>query len=111
MHELAISEAIVSEVCEHVGDARVCRVTVEIGRLAAVVPEAIQFCFGLAANGTAVEGAALEIVEIPARGDCRQCGNSVDLGDSFIGTCAACGGIDLEIVNGQELRIRSVEVV
>ena len=111
MHELAISEAIVSEVCEHVGDARVSRVTVEIGRLAAVVPDAIQFCFDLAANGTAVEGAALEIVEIPARGDCRQCGNSVELGDSFIGTCVVCGGIDLEIVNGQELRIRSVEVV
>ncbi len=111
MHELAITEAIVTEVCEHVGDARVRRVIVEIGRLAAVVPEAVQFCFELAATGTQVEGAALEIIDVPARGDCRQCGKRIELGDSFIGTCGECGGIDLEIVNGQELRIRSVEVV
>lgn len=111
MHELAITEAIVSEVCEHVGDARVRRVVVEIGRLAAVMPDAVQFCFELAASGTQMEGAALEIIDIPARGHCRQCGEQIELGDSFIGTCGECGGIDLEIMNGQELRIRSVEVV
>lgn len=110
MHELAISEAIVSEVCEHVGNARVKRVTVEIGRLTAVVPASISFCFDLAAAHTVLEGAMLDIIDIPARGRCRACGKSVALGDSFIGDCDACGAIDLEIVEGQELKIRSVEL-
>jgi hydrogenase nickel incorporation protein HypA/HybF len=115
VHELAISEANVSEVCAHVGDvaagARIVRVTVEIGRLAAVVVDAIQFCFEIAAKDTAVEGAELEVIDKPALGKCRSCRAPVDLGDSAIGTCVSCGSIDVEIVGGQELRIRSVEVV
>jgi len=115
VHELAISEAIVSEVCAHVGEAaagsRVVRVTVEIGRLIAVVPDAIRFCFELAAKDTPVDGAKLEVVDVPALGQCRACRARVELGDSPIGTCGACGAIDIEILGGQELRIQSVEVV
>ncbi len=110
MHELAISEAIVSGVCEHVGDAKVSRVTIEVGRLAAVVPDAVRFCFDLTAQGTVVEGATLEIVEIPAIAHCRTCAATVALEDSLIASCTGCGGWDLDIVSGQELRIKSVEV-
>jgi hydrogenase nickel incorporation protein HypA/HybF len=111
MHELAISEAIVSEVCERVDAGSVVRVVLEIGKLSAVVPDAVRFCFDVAARGTRLEGAALDIMEIPGLGSCRRCGSAVDLGDSHIGTCAACGGIDLDLVGGQELRIVSVEVI
>src|SRR5262245_29059356 len=111
MHELAISEAIVSEVCERVGTGTVVRVVVEIGRLSAVVPDAVRFCFDLAASGTIVEGAALEIMEIPGQGRCRHCQATVALGDSHFGSCASCGGVDLDLVSGQELRIKCVEVM
>jgi hydrogenase nickel incorporation protein HypA/HybF len=112
LHELAISEAIVSQICEHVGTTKVSRVTLEIGRLSAVVPDAVRFCFDVAAQGTPVEGAALEIIEIPAQGICRQCGGAAVIEDSLvgIGACQACGSLDLDFVRGRELRIKSVEV-
>jgi len=110
MHELAISEAIVSEVCDHVGAARVQRVVVEIGKLSAVVPDAVRFCFDLAAKGTVVEDAALEILEPPGVATCRACAARVELADALAIACDRCGAIDLEVVSGNELRIKYVEV-
>lgn len=111
MHELAISHAIVSEVCERIDAGRVLRVVVEIGQLCAVVPDSIRFCFDLAARGSVVEGAALEILEIPGQGRCRRCQAAVALKDCAIGTCGECGGVDVDVVGGLELRIKCVEVI
>ncbi len=63
MHELGITQDIIAIVADHVGDQRVRRVTVEIGRLAAVLPDAIRFCFDECAAGTCVEGAALDFLQ------------------------------------------------
>ena len=40
------------------------RVIVEIGALAAVVPDSLHFCFELACEGTPLAGAALEIIRL-----------------------------------------------
>jgi hydrogenase nickel incorporation protein HypA/HybF len=111
VHELAISEAIVSQVCERVGPTRVARVVVEIGRLSAVVPDAVRFCFDLAAAGTVVENAQLEIVDVPGIGHCPQCGANREMDVLFMTDCVECGAIGLEIIHGNELRIREVEVM
>ena len=50
------------------------RVRLEIGQLAAVMPDAMRFCFDVCARNTVLEGAALEIVEIPGRALCDDCG-------------------------------------
>jgi hydrogenase nickel incorporation protein HypA/HybF len=63
MHELAITESLVDCVCENVGQARVLRVAIEIGKRSAVSAEAVRGCFEVCARGTALEGAVLEIVE------------------------------------------------
>ena len=108
MHELSITQQIVAVVAERAAGARVTRVVVEIGKLSAVVPDAVRFCFDLCAEGTALEGATLEIVETPGRARCRACGAGVALERPF-GRCA-CGSTDLEWLSGEELRIRSMEV-
>ena len=108
MHELAITESMVAAVADSVGPARVARVRLQIGRLAGVVPDALRFCFEACTRGTALEGAALEIDEIPALGRCRRCGAEMTV-TSFLDTCA-CGSLEIELVSGQELRIKHVEV-
>lgn len=108
MHELGIAQAIVDTVAETVGEARVTRIVLEVGALALVLPDALRFCFDLAAADTAVAGAALEIVETPGRARCRACGGEVRLLQAF-GRCA-CGESDLEWLAGEELRIKTVEV-
>lgn len=109
MHELAITESIVEGVAERVQGAKVIRVMLEIGKLSGVVPDALRACFELCAEGTVLEGAALEIDEIPGRAQCRDCDAQVELLD-MIALCP-CGSANLMFLGGQELKIRAVEVV
>jgi hydrogenase nickel incorporation protein HypA/HybF len=67
MHELAIAESIVDAVCERAAGRAVHRVTLRIGTLAAVVPDALRFSFGLAVEGTVADGAELDITETAGR--------------------------------------------
>ncbi len=108
MHELALSEGVVQLIRERLGEQKVVRVRLEIGRLMAVVPEALQFCFVVCCRGTPLDGAELQIDEIPARGSCRACGAELRL-DEAIPLCA-CGSADVAIVAGDALRIKEVEV-
>ena len=63
MHELSITRNVVAIVSERAEGQRVTRVRLEIGRLTAVVPDSIRFCFDICALGTPLAGAELEIVE------------------------------------------------
>ncbi len=108
MHELGITRNIVSIVAEHASERRVKRVTLEIGRLSAVLPDAIRFCFDVCTQDTPLEGAELEILEIPGRGRCRECGAEFELEQPF-GRCD-CGSVRIECIGGEELKIKEMEV-
>jgi hydrogenase nickel incorporation protein HypA/HybF len=109
MHELGITQEIIALVAERSRGARVLRVVVEIGKLSAVLPDAVRFCFDLCSQDTVVEGAVLEILETPGKARCRACGGEVVLERPF-GQCG-CGGSDLEWLAGEELRVREIEIV
>lgn len=98
MHELSIATAAVEVCAERAAGARVLRVRLEIGRLAAVLPDSLRFCFDVCTRGTELEGAELDILEIPGRAVCHACRQTVDLSEPF-GSCD-CGG-RLHIVAGQ----------
>ncbi len=107
MHELSLATAVVDACAERAAGARVLRVRVEIGQLAAVLPDALRFCFDICAQGTAVEGAELDILETPGRAICQGCGRTVALASPF-GRCD-CGGV-LRIVSGDEMRVKDMEI-
>lgn len=108
MHEVGITQEIVAIAARQADGARVKRVVVEIGRLTAVLPDAVRFCFEACAEGTPVAGAELDIVEVPGRGRCRACGNEQVLNQPF-GLCS-CGTTEFDWLSGEELRVRNVEV-
>lgn len=108
MHELGITQGIVEVCAERAAGAKVDRVTLEIGQLSAIVPDAIRFCFDLCAQGTALDGARLEIIESPGRGRCRQCGEEFAMKD-FLALCA-CGSIDVQCTGGEQLMIKEMEL-
>lgn len=108
MHELAIAENIVDAICERADGRPVRRVTVRIGMLTAVVPDAMRFCFDLAVEGTVAEGAALEIEERAGAALCNSCGEVVKLADPIL--LCPCGSADLAVTAGRELQIVSMEV-
>jgi hydrogenase nickel incorporation protein HypA/HybF len=108
MHELALVESIVAAVEDKIRPARATCVRLQIGDLAGVVPEALRFCFDICARGTCLEGASLEIDAVGGRGRCRRCGAELVM-KSFLELCP-CGSAELDVLAGQELRIKEVEV-
>jgi hydrogenase nickel incorporation protein HypA/HybF len=109
MHELAIAEAIVAIASRHAGGRRVTKVEVRVGSLRQVVPDALAFAFPLVAEGTRVEGAELELEEVPAAARCRGCAAEVTL-DGFPLLCTTCGSPDLELLTGEGLLVDSLEL-
>ena len=109
MHELSIAESVVRVASRHARGRRVTKVTVKVGHLRQVVPTALEFAFELVAHGTAVEGAELELEVVPAAGTCRDCGTEGEL-DGFPLQCAACGGLSIEPIRGEELLVDSLEL-
>jgi hydrogenase nickel incorporation protein HypA/HybF len=107
MHELGITQNIAAIALEHAKGAKVLRVTLEIGKLSAVMSDAVRFCFDVCCQGTALEGATLEIIEPAGLGRCRRCGAEIPLEFPF-GVCD-CGSTDLEIIRGNELNLKELE--
>jgi hydrogenase nickel incorporation protein HypA/HybF len=109
VHELSIAESVVDIACRHAGERRVVQVELKVGHLRQVVPSALAFAFELVAQGTVVEGAELAIEEVPAGGLCRDCGLKTTLPD-FPFQCMHCGGFDIEVTEGEELLVDSLEL-
>ena len=110
MHELSIAQAVVDVAGRHAGGSRVERVHVRIGHLRQVVPSALAFSFELCAQGTPLDGAALEIEHVPIGAVCRSCRAESEL-DGFPLACPACGGMAVDVVRGEELQVESLELV
>jgi hydrogenase nickel incorporation protein HypA/HybF len=109
MHELSIAESVVRIASRQADGRRVTRVQMKVGHLRQVVPSALAFGFELLAEGTLVEGAELDMEQVPAEGRCRGCGVESRLG-GFPLQCGGCGGFDLEILKGEELLVESLEL-
>lgn len=109
MHELALMESLVSTVREQVDCERVTRVLLRVGRLSCVTQDALRFCFEVCARDTVLEGAVLELIDVPGRGRCRECREEFGL-DATFEPCR-CGSFDIELLAGEELRLDGVEVI
>lgn len=112
MHEMALAQGmlgIVERTARDNGALRVTRVCLEIGALAHVAPEALAFCFDAVTRGSVAEGAALEIVRTPGEAWCMPCAASVPL-ERLGEACPRCGSYQLQVAQGEEMRVREIEV-
>jgi hydrogenase nickel incorporation protein HypA/HybF len=108
MHELGITQNIVAIVTEHAKSMKVQKVVLEIGKLSAIMPDAIKFCFDICTQGTLLENSILEIIEIPGLAKCRQCGVEFAIDKPF-GICT-CDSVQLDLIAGEELKIKEIEI-
>ena len=112
MHELGITQSIV-EIAERTAReqqaVKILSVTVEVGSLAGVVPESLEFCFEACSNGTLLEGAKLLIEKIPARARCQNCAREFPL-EELLSCCPDCDSGASELLSGEELRIKEMEI-
>lgn len=112
MHEMSLCEGVL-QVLEEQAKAqnfrRVKTVWLEIGELAGVDCEAMRFGFDAVMKGSLADGAALEIISLPGRAWCLPCEREVRVTQRFE-ACPVCGGYQLQVTGGDELRIKELEV-
>ena len=70
MHELAISSAVLESVLRHAGGRRVMSVKLRVGHLRQVVPDSLDFYWGIVTRDSVCEGSVLEQEVIAARLAC-----------------------------------------
>ncbi len=113
MHETGIAEAgiraALTEMERH-GASRILSVTLRIGALAAVDPEAMRFAFEVACGGTPAEGAGLEIENVPAEAWCRYCGIAFTPESVSFFKCPQCGEYSGELRRGREIELARLEM-
>jgi hydrogenase nickel incorporation protein HypA/HybF len=109
VHELSLASAVTHTVVAHAAGRRVTVVRLRVGRLRQVVPDTLEFLFGLLARDTVCEGARLEQEVIGVRLRCGPCAREweIDVPDF---RCPTCGGAQVEVLAGEEFEVESIDV-
>lgn len=111
MHELRIAEDLSAIV---LGEAKrgklstVLKVNISFGQMVQIVPDIFKFAFAEIVRGTIAQDAEVNIETIPVKMKCMSCGNDFILSENKF-ACTVCNSDDLEIIQGKELFIKSIE--
>lgn len=109
MHELALCRSVVATVAPHADGRPVSRVHLRIGHLRQVVPGALDLAWRAVTEGTDLDGAVLDVEDVPAVVRCRRCAAETRLEWPVL-VCGACEGRDVELVSGEELLVTAIDV-
>jgi len=113
MHEISLCESILEIMQERAGAdgfTQVKQVWLEIGKLSCVEPDAMKFGFDSVVHGSLAEGAQLQIIWVPGRARCLSCLHEVEI-EQYGDLCPDCGNSQLQVMDGDQLRIKEMEVV
>lgn len=112
MHELSIAINIIEiaeENARREGASFISEIELEIGALSGVVLEALEFAMQSAVKGTMLEKAEVKIDKIPAKAKCVECGKIFNTDDLYT-PCPECSNPFSDIIQGKELKVKSLKV-
>ncbi|WP_027183484.1 hydrogenase maturation nickel metallochaperone HypA [Desulfovibrio inopinatus] len=115
MHEMSIAQnllEIISQEMAKNGMTTLHTVKIKYGRMASVVPEALETAFMAVTIKTDLEGAVLELEEIPVTLECSDCGHEFtpDEDEILLHPCPQCGqDFGHTVKTGRELYIEYIE--
>ncbi|WP_372792751.1 hydrogenase maturation nickel metallochaperone HypA [Lutibacter sp.] len=113
MHELSIALGIVKIAEDETAKAKAKKVTkieLEIGVLAGVEIDSLNFVWSSAVQDTVLENAEKEILIIEGKGKCIDCDTEFEM-DNIYDCCPECGSNFKGILKGKELRVKAIEVI
>jgi len=112
MHELSIVMGIlkIAETeTKKSGAKKVELIELEIGTLAGIEFDALDFVWSAAVKGSVLEFAEKKINTIKGKGKCLDCNTTFDI--NFIyDPCPNCNSFLKGIIQGKELRVKALEV-
>lgn len=112
MHEMSLCESILQILQSQAqvqAFSRVKTVWLEIGELASVEKEALRFSFDVVVKNSLADNARLEIIDVAGQAWCMQCMKPVQIKQRY-DACPDCGGYQLQVTGGEEMRIKELEV-
>ena len=112
MHELSLAQAVWRQVAvemqKHAG-ARLVALDVVVGRFSGADPEAFEFALRLLAEDSPWPDAEVRLRTEPVCLLCRTCARRYET-ETLDLACPGCGGYDVEVTGGRDLRLESLEI-
>jgi hydrogenase nickel incorporation protein HypA/HybF len=110
MHELGMCEGIVEAALRRADGRPVRGIRVRVGGHP-VDPEVIEQGVQVAALGTLVEGAAIDLVLDPLSVRCARCGAETPVNSAMVlAACPACGAVDVPCTGHEAVVLESITV-
>lgn len=113
MHELFVAENLLTLALRHAEgeDAtQIVRLNLLIGDLASLVDDSLQFYWDILSEGTIAQGASLNIIRVPGRMRCLECGADFQMRDRYDFECVVCGAHRTRVAAGDEFILESIDV-
>lgn len=113
MHEISLLENVREILQEHAnsqGFTQVKKITLEIGKLSCVEPDALRFGFDVVMQGTLAEGAELILSESPSKGICNACEQESNINNLY-DPCEFCKHPFVTVTQGNDMQIKDLIVI
>lgn len=112
MHELSIVMSIISIAQEEVKEAHasvVDEIELDIGTLSGIEMDALEFAWKEGVRKTILEHAVKKVNRIKGKAMCLECEAEFEV-QNYYDACPVCGAHLLNILEGKELRLKSLLV-
>ena len=112
MHEIGIMERALEIAITNAKKQnahKINKITMNIGKLSGVIPDALEFAFDVVIKNTIAENATLKINTIPITCYCDNCQINFNPPEWFF-ECPQCHQFSNNIIQGKEIELMSVEI-
>ncbi|MBA4420642.1 MAG: hydrogenase maturation nickel metallochaperone HypA [Anaerolinea sp.] len=112
MHELAVTESILSIALDYAERSHAAQVTdihLVIGRLSSIVDDSVSFYWEIISRDTICSSAALHFTRLPAQLICLDCHTEYEVDQDLI-PCPKCNSVKVKVLSGNEFRVESIEI-
>jgi hydrogenase nickel incorporation protein HypA/HybF len=112
MHEVGIIQSALDAAirqAQAAGASRIHQLSMRIGTMTGVVPDALSFAFEVIRQGTMAAGAELKIETVAVSCWCANCQQEFTSED-LLYACPQCRQTSSELRNGRQLELVSVEI-
>ncbi len=112
MHEFSIVQSLLELLEEEATKykaKRIARIEVVVGALSGVEPHLLEFAFNTFKEGTVAEGAEFLVRVEKLKVWCKDCEKEYEKEELNM-LCPICGSLNTQIIGGQELLLKSIEL-
>ncbi len=112
MHEMSIAMNIIELAEKAACDEHaktITRIEIEVGELAGVMLDSLEFSLSVATQRTMAESAEIKIQFIKGSARCKNCNHTFHL-EQLWAVCPECDNITFEILAGRELKVNTIDI-